>query len=287
MLIASASITFSVSAFEQNNTPHHFEHHLHNNNSNSNNNNNVDFHQAFHRQQRASHRAIFGPEHSSHNRLNNNNNNNNNDHLFGRPPRAKTSSRPAREFVSAWRSDDEHSNSNLHRLSERWRRSRSNPPRGRHWLDSSDGFNDRRHRHFHNHNNRWRATSHGDLARALNDDSADEDFIGGQSHRLPAFGFRSSHDLHAANEARASRSDLRDIREQLLHRSAGSHNDLRASRRSISKPWETECLTCTGVLNRPFDRPRPNQNFHSYNPRSPSIDSDELVTHRHQGLFRY
>jgi hypothetical protein len=111
-------------------------------------------------------------------------------------------------------------------------------------------------------------------------------------HRLPEFGFRSAHDLHAANEARASRSDLRDFREKLLNRGSLSQNDLRASRRSVSNPWQPHCQTCTGVLHsndpRPFERQRSQRHFHSYNPRSPSDNSDELlIGHRHQGLFRY
>ena len=267
-------LSLSVSAFERQNTKHHFEHLLHSNSNN--NNNNSDFHHAFHRQQRASHRAIFGGEVSSHNR------HNHDDHLFGR---GKTFSRPAREFVPAWRSDDEHSNSNLHRLSERWRRSRSSPARGRHWLDSTDPFKDRRINS--GSGKRFRATSHGNLAMAINEDSQEEDWLGGRSHRLPGFGFRSAHDLHAANEARASRAVLRDLRDQILIRGS-SHNDLRASRRSLSKPWQSQCKTCSGVHDRPFERSRPSQNFHSYNPRSPSTDSEELMLgHRHQGPFRY
>ena len=268
--------SFSLSAFERHHsTKHHFDHHImHNSNSNNNN----DFHQAFHRQQRASHRAIFGGEVStSHNRLSNNhshshnnnhNSHNHDDHIFGR---GKTASRPAREF--AWRSDDEHSNSNLQRLSERWRRSRSSPPRGRHWLDSTDVFHERRH------HNRHRATSHNDLPRGLHDE-AEEDWLGLRSNRMPGFGFRSAHDLHAANEARASRPDLRDIRDQLLNRAG----EARASRRSLTKDWDPHCKTCTGAINRSS-----RQNFHSYNPRSPSTDSEDLILghHRHQGHFRY
>ena len=281
-------LSFSLSDFDLSpSTSHHFDHLLHNNNNNnhhkSSKDHNLDFHQNFHRQQRASHRQIFGaPEpHSSHHHHHGHQNNrlSNNDHLFGP---TKTTSRPAgAAFISAWRSDDEHSNANLHRLSERWRRSRSNPPRDIHWRDVDlDLFRDDRIR---NNVNRWRSTSHG----ALNDDSADDDWLGGVArNRLPGFGFRSSHDLHAANEARASRSDLRDIREQLLGRGV-SHNDLRASRRNISKPWETECQTCTGALNRPGHVHRHNQNFHSYNPRSPSTDTDDLIAQRHQGVFRY
>ena len=285
-------LSFSVSAvFEspESSPVHHRREHLHHFEHKSNIPP-IDFHQAFHRQQRASHRAIFGGDqkhHSSHSHQNSRLNNN--DHLFGRPARAKTSG-------TAWKSDEEpqqHFNSNLLRLSERWRRSRSSPPRGRHWCDADIFHNDRHMRHKDvTSQHRWRATSHGDLARVLNDDSADDEWpnLGhSNNNRLPGFGFRSSHDLHAANEARASRSDLRDIREQLLQR-GNSHNDLRSSRRNISTvpPWDSQCQKCTGVLNQDHHRNRHNQNFHSYNPRSPSTDTEDLMTHRHhQGVFRY
>ena len=75
------------------------------------------------------------------------------------------------------------------------------------------------------------------------------------------FGRFSAHDLHAANERRASRHDLADLRDQLFVRST-SHNDLagarvdrasahanhghtRASGRDLLTRWERQhCETC-------------------------------------------
>ena len=73
------------------------------------------------------------------------------------------------------------------------------------------------------------------------------------------FGMFSAHDLHAANERRASRHDLADMRDQLFVR-ATSHNDLagarvdrhaahqpttRASGRDLLSRWERQhCETC-------------------------------------------
>ena len=76
------------------------------------------------------------------------------------------------------------------------------------------------------------------------------------------FGMFSAHDLHAANERRASRHDLADLRDQLFVRST-SHNDLtggrsrvdrhahahqpttRASGRDLLSRWERQhCETC-------------------------------------------
>ena len=71
------------------------------------------------------------------------------------------------------------------------------------------------------------------------------------------FGMFTAHDLHAANERRASRHDLADLRDQLFVRST-SHNDLagaradrhahqqtRASGRDLLSRWERQhCETC-------------------------------------------
>jgi len=189
--------------------------------------------------------------------------------------RNKTSSRPAGHFFSVWRSDDETS-VNPNRLSERWRRSRSSPPRGLHWPDS-----EHRPGQHEEPNKWWRATSHGDL------NSSDDLWSGGSPRRLPGFGFRSSHDLHAANEVRASRNDLRELRERLLAR--GSHNDLRSSRRNVPKPWNGSCQACSH-LNSHVNSPgnQRNQNFHNFNPRPASADTEDLLFMReNEALFRY
>ena len=49
---------------------------------------------------------------------------------------------------------------------------------------------------------------------------------------MPDFGVFSAHDLHAANERRASRRDLADLRDQLFVRST---NDVRGRTRSSGR----------------------------------------------------
>ena len=139
------------------------------------------------------------------------------------------------------------------------------------------------HAHAHHHDHSRRFSSHRPATAQYFTDSDYTDFApaGHWRHSAPAppykqhrsrssppvnsrhdlppdFGVFSAHDLHAANERRASRRDLADLRDQLFVRST-SHNDLlgagaptrradarhRASGRDLLSHWERQhCETC-------------------------------------------
>ena len=117
----------------------------------------------------------------------------------------------------------------------RWHRARSSPPI--HRRQGNGAFLMRRG------NNNWRA-SHGDLytmSDGIDNHIGSDDEVNFQPLGVQALRSRfSMHDLHAANEMRASRADLRDARDALRFtrgrapqgQISASQNDLRASRRS-------------------------------------------------------
>ena len=216
-----------ISAHQHHHSIQHHSHHSPNRRSIRNNNQNTtnssNFHHAFHDRQRASHRQLFGggpTKHLSHNPKSSGGGHNN---AF------RSSLMRSQELANnRFNSDDTHS---------RFHRARSSPPIHRRVGGGNGGFHSRGGKN-------WRA-SHGDLYTMS--DGADNlgtvDSVNFQ--QLGVQGLRSRfsmHDLHAANERRASRSDLRDARDALHHSKrihSHSHdslnrNDLRASRRSRS-----------------------------------------------------
>ena len=145
-------------------------------------------------------------------------------------------------LASRFNSDDTHS---------RFHRARSSPPI--HRRTGNGGFIPRG-------STNWRA-SHGDLytmSDGMDNFGTDENV---NFQQLGVQGLRSRfsmHDLHAANEMRASRADLRGARDA-LHSSRGlnahghnslSQNDLRASRRSKSGRKGAELLTSSNDPNQ-------------------------------------
>ncbi len=115
---------------------------------------------------------------------------------------AESSHRRSRRNTKVYPNYLSESEVDLHHHHGGWHRSRSSPPIGRRTFQN-------------NHNHNHRPTKESWLRRSSNDLD---------------FGVFSAHDLHAANEKRASRRDLAELRNQLFARST---NDLRGGGRGL------------------------------------------------------
>jgi len=70
----------------------------------------------------------------------------------------------------------------------------------------------------------WKPSSQRDIPGAISCNSASE-FWHWSSSRLDG-GYRSTYDLHAANESRASRNDLQEFRDRLMSRRSSHQDDV-------------------------------------------------------------
>ena len=110
-------------------------------------------------------------------------------------------------------------------IAARFTRSRSSPP-----VTRRGGL-------MRNNNHHW-SSSQGEL-----------NFGASREALTPGFLHSSFHDLHAANEVRASRHDLRELREMLRQNQTGDKS-LRSSRRSFrERKWPPPSPNCRRCLD--------------------------------------